>query len=108
MIPDNSRTTLETESIARKQVYYENKKDKQEKERARKKIYNDNHKEEKRQYYIDNKAKLCEIINCECGGKFQRQNKADHAKTIMHMNFINGMPPEVKVKNPTILIVFVV
>ena len=98
MEPVNSLTTFETESIARKQVYYENKKDKQEKERVRQQIYNANHKEQKHQYYIDNKAKLCEIINCECGGEFQHQNKTEHAKTKMHMNFINGIATEVKVK----------
>ena len=70
----------------------------QEKEKARKQIYYANHKEQAKQYYIDNKAKRCEMINCECGGKFQRQGKADHAKTIMHINFINGITPEVKVK----------
>ena len=86
MEPVNSRTTFET--------------DKKEKERVRQQIYNANHKEQKQQYYIDNKVKFSEIINCECGGKFQLQNKYDHAKTKMHINFINGIAPEVKVKKP--------
>ena len=60
MEPINSRTTFETESIARKQVYYENKKD---------------------------KANRCEMITCECGGKFQRKALTKHAGTKMHINF---------------------
>ena len=87
MIPVNSQTTLETESIARKQVYYENKKDKKEKERVRKQIYYANHKEQKHQYYIDNKVKFSEIINCECGGKFQHKGRPKHTGTKMHINF---------------------
>ena len=89
MEPFNSLTTFERESIARKQVYYENKKDKQEKEKARQQIYNDNHKEERRQYYIDNKAKRCEMITCECGGKFQRRALNKHARTKMHSDYFN-------------------
>ena len=56
----NSRTTFETESIARKQVYYENKKD---------------------------KANRCELLTCECGGKFQRKWQTKHTETKMHINF---------------------
>ena len=60
MEPVNSRTTFETESIARKQVYYENKKD---------------------------KVNRCELITCECGGKVQRKALTKHAETKMHINF---------------------
>ena len=60
MEPINSRATFETESIARKQVYYENKKD---------------------------KANRCEMITCECGGKFQRKALTKHSETQMHINF---------------------
>ena len=60
MEPINSRTTFETESIARKQVYYENKKD---------------------------KANRCEMITCDCGGKFQRKALTKHAGTKMQINF---------------------
>ena len=60
MEPINSRATFETESIARKQVYYENKKD---------------------------KANRCELLTCECGGKFQRKWQTKHSETKMHINF---------------------
>ena len=39
------------------------------------KLYRQKHSEDintkSRQYYRDNNEKLCEIINCGCGGKFQ-------------------------------------
>ena len=85
MEPVNTLTTQE-----KKKIYRDNNKDRI---KEASKTYNDNHKEQKQQYYINNKDWICEIINCECGGKFQRQSKADHAKTIMHMNFINGITP---------------
>ena len=53
-----------------------------EKRKVHNKTYRDKHREEMRtygiQYYKKNKERLCEVINCECGGRFQHQGKADH------------------------------
>ena len=63
-----------------------------EKRKLNEKNYREQHKEERStygsEYYKKNKDRLCEIINCGCGGRFQYQGKAEHFKSKMHANFI--------------------
>ena len=46
-------------------------------------------KENDKQYRLDNAEKIKEKFNCECGGKFTRQNKIPHFKTKKHIKFLN-------------------
>ncbi len=40
-----------------------------------------------RQYREQNKNKLQENFECECGGKYTRENRAKHFKTKKHLNY---------------------
>ena len=66
------------------------------------KNYREQHKEERstygREYYKKNKDRLCEIINCGCGGRFQYQGKAEHFKSKMHIEFINSITSNLNVE----------
>ena len=52
-----------------------------------------NIKEVSKQYYKNNMVKIKEYskdkLNCVCGGRFTRSNKAQHEKTNMHLSFKN-------------------
>ena len=72
-----------------------------EKRKLDKKEYRERRKEERRAYgrewYKMNKDRLCELINCWCGGRFQYQGKAEHLKSKMHANFILKQQAEAEV-----------
>jgi peptide methionine sulfoxide reductase MsrB len=50
-----------------------------------------------RLYYQNNKEKLLkkqqEKFICECGGKFTRNHKSDHIKTVSHQTYIKSSSP---------------
>ena len=43
------------------------------------------------EYKINNREKLNEVIVCECGGKYKRQNKKDHVKTLKHNKYLETL-----------------
>jgi hypothetical protein len=52
-------------------------------------IFNELGKQEYlKQYYVNNKEKLQEKLNCECGGCYTYEHKTQHLKTKKHKNFI--------------------
>ena len=46
-------------------------------------------KEQKKEYREQNRDKINETFNCECGGKYTYTHKARHLKTKKHQNYIN-------------------
>lgn len=40
-------------------------------------------------YRENNKDKICEKIDCPCGGRYTHQNKSHHLKSDIHKNFVN-------------------
>jgi hypothetical protein len=52
-------------------------------------------KQQKQQYRKDNQDKLKQHqkqkFNCDCGGKYTKQNKLQHLKTKLHQNYINNI-----------------
>jgi len=52
-------------------------------------------KEKRRKYYEKNreiiKEKQNEKFNCDCGGKFTRQNKSTHLKRKIHIDYVAGL-----------------
>ena len=56
-----------------------------------KKIYHQENKERvlerNKKYRNKNKEKLCEVIECECGSKYQYKARSDHKKTQKHNIF---------------------
>ena len=53
------------------------------------KEYNEANKDKIKEYREVNKDKIKQIINCECGLSFQKDNKARHIKSKKHQKFIN-------------------
>jgi predicted GIY-YIG superfamily endonuclease len=45
--------------------------------------------ETNKKYHEENRDTINEKFNCECGGRFTRQNKAPHLKTQKHIKFIS-------------------
>ena len=57
-----------------------------------KEYYEDNKDQilkQKKEYREHNKDKINQKITCPCGGKYTKQNKAQHEKTNKHKKFIN-------------------
>ena len=64
-------------------------------------LKNDNDKDKKeylKKYYEKNKEKIKdkmkEMVKCECGGEYTKYNKANHEKTIRHINNLKKMNEE--------------
>jgi hypothetical protein len=59
--------------------------------KARKKEYyrkmHDRVVERVKQWQENNQGRLKEIIECECGGKYQRRQKCQHVKTAKHLEY---------------------
>jgi len=55
----------------------------------RTKEYRETHKEKNKEYRETNKDKLREKFNCDCGGKYRFDNKAQHKKSKKHIDFIS-------------------
>jgi hypothetical protein len=55
-----------------------------------KQTYMSEHKEDKKKYDLDyraaNQEKLCQRIDCECGGSYLLKHKSTHFKTNLHLN----------------------
>ena len=47
------------------------------------------YRERHKKYKKENREKINEKFNCECGGKFTCSNKAHHLKTKKHIKFIS-------------------
>jgi hypothetical protein len=74
-----------------KQYYIENRDEIKE---QHKQYYIENKKEiakKHKQYGIENREKLTELFDCECGGKYQKQNKALHFKSKRHQNYLQQL-----------------
>jgi hypothetical protein len=52
-----------------------------------KKVWRENNKEYNNEYYENNKERLSQKFDCECGGKYIRANKSNHIKTKLHIDF---------------------
>ena len=50
------------------------------------------HKQYNEKYYENNKDKLNEKMDCDCGGKYTKQHKKRHLKSQKHIDFINSSP----------------
>lgn len=46
--------------------------------------------ERTKKYYEENKDKLTEKFNCDCGGKYTKAQFTTHTKTKIHQNFLNN------------------
>jgi molecular chaperone DnaK (HSP70) len=68
-----------------KKQYYENNKDNI---KDYKKQYRENNKDKIKQYYEKIKDKLNERFNCECGGRYTKQNLTNHNKTKKHIKYL--------------------
>ena len=64
--------------LAKQKEKYENNK---EVKLARNRIYRENNKEKI-------KAQACQVINCECGNKYTKQNKNRHLKSQRHRAYL--------------------
>jgi|SaaInlV_125m_DNA_1040241.scaffolds.fasta_scaffold28549_3 hypothetical protein len=42
----------------------------------------------------ENKDKLCQVIECKCGGSYQYQGQSRHFKTKTHLNYEKSISPE--------------
>ena len=42
-------------------------------------------------YYIDNKEKLKEKFDCQCGGNYTYSQKSTHQKTAKHLNYLQSL-----------------
>ena len=49
---------------------------------------NDKKRKQDKQYYQDNKAKLNEKFDCDCGGKYTFGAKSKHEKSLKHQQYI--------------------
>jgi len=67
--------------------YYEVNK---EKIKETKKKYYEAKKDKYKELYKANKDKLCEKIDCDCGGKYTLGHKSKHEKTQRHIDFLNS------------------
>ena len=67
--------------------WYQNNKDKLTEQR--KEYYQEN-KDKIKEYRDNNKEKLQQKFNCECGGKYTYHHKSRHLKSNKHQNYING------------------
>jgi hypothetical protein len=67
--------------------YYEVNK---EKIKETKKKYYEAKKDKYKELYKANKDKLCEKIDCDCGGKYTLGHKSKHEKTQRHIDFLNA------------------
>lgn len=47
-------------------------------------------KEYHQEYYQENKDKLSEKVNCECGGHYSRYNKSHHLNSKKHQKFVSN------------------
>ena len=71
--------------------------DEQKKEQAKeyKKNYYDLNREKVKgksnEHYKNNKEKINEKFDCECGGKYTNSYKSTHIKTAKHQNYINNL-----------------
>lgn len=69
-----------------------NKKEWYEETKETRKIYRDNNKDHKKQYDViyreQNKNKLGEKFNCECGGVYIKRHKSTHMKTQKHIRYL--------------------
>ena len=83
-IPNRSKNEYEQEYYIEKkehiQQYYE--------------INKENIQKYKKQYYKDNKDKINQQYNCECGGKYVYNNKSRHFKSQKHQIYINSLVNE--------------
>ena len=43
-----------------------------------------------KQYYENNKEKLNEKFNCDCGGRYTYSQKSTHFKSLLHQNYLNN------------------
>lgn len=50
------------------------------------------YQEYNKQYYKDNKIQLREKFECGCGGKYTKDNKSRHTKTVKHTKYIDSLP----------------
>ena len=68
--------------------------------RTRKEWRQDNREQiciNKKEYSYNNKEKLLQKFNCECGGKYTKTNKSCHSKTKKHKSYL----ATIKTKNCT-------
>jgi hypothetical protein len=76
----------------RQKQYYQ---DNQDKIKERHKQYREDNRdairERGKQHYHDNKEKLKQNFTCECGGKYQYNDRARHFRTGKHQNYINSL-----------------
>ena len=52
--------------------------------------YNQNKKEYNKNYRENNREKINQKFECECGGKYTRQNKSQHFKSKKHKAYLNN------------------
>jgi len=60
------------------------------------KEYRENNKDNKKKYDEEyreiNKNKIYEKFNCDCGGRYMRNNKTTHSKTKKHQRYLKSKP----------------
>jgi hypothetical protein len=63
-----------------------------------KQLYDKQHyeenKEHKKKYRENNKQKICEKFDCECGGRFTHGDKSKHFKTQKHQKYVDSLENE--------------
>ena len=72
--------------LGKQKVYRDNNK---EKIHEYQQEYRNNNKEYNKEWYQNNKEKLQQKFNCECGGKYTKEHKTSHFKTNKHKNYIS-------------------
>ena len=72
-----------------KEYYQKNKEQLKEKTRVYYQANKEEVDEKKRLNYQINKKQINEKFNCECGGRFTKQNKSTHLKSLNHQKYLN-------------------
>lgn len=89
LIPTRTKQEYKLEN---KEYISQYKKQHREKHKEYYKQYRDEHKDRNKEtwdeYYAKNKDELNKTINCECGGRYSKHQKARHFRSQKHQNFI--------------------